>query len=155
MVDIPVVAAGGIADSRGLVAALALGAQGIQMGTRFIATHEAQGHPSFKDAILKVNDTGTVITGRGIGPTRCVRNKLTEKILEAETRGASPKELFELIGEGRARRASKEGDVKEGTVYCGQIAGLIGELKSSREVIKEIIEGAEVLLKGLEKASMR
>ncbi len=155
VVDIPVIAAGGIADSRGFIAALALGAKGIQMGTRFAATPEAQGHPNFKEAILKANDAGTAITGRGIGVTRCVRNKLTERIHEAERKGVSPKELLELIGEGRARRASNEGDVEEGTVYCGQIAGLIGEIKTAGEVIKEIIEGAEVLIKNLEKASMR
>jgi enoyl-[acyl-carrier protein] reductase II len=154
-IDIPVIAAGGIADSRGFVAALALGAKGVQMGTRFAATHEAQAHQSFKDAILHVNDKGTVITGRGIGPTRCVRNKLAERILEAEKRGASPNELFDIIGEGRSRRASKEGDVEEGTVYCGQIAGLIRELESAREVITEISEGAEVLVRELGKASLR
>jgi enoyl-[acyl-carrier protein] reductase II len=147
--DIPVIAAGGIADSRGFVAALALGAKGVQIGTRFAATQEALGHPKFKDSILKVNDTGTVITGRYIGPTRCVRNKLAERILEAERGGISPKELLELIGPGRSRRAATEGDVEEGTVYCGQIAGLIGELKSAKEVISEIIEGAETLVKEL------
>lgn len=150
-VDIPVIAAGGIADSRGFIAALALGAKGIQMGTRFAATPEAQGHANFKEAILKVNDAGTVITGRGISVTRCIRNKLTERILEAERNGVSPKELLELIGEGQASRASNEGDVEEGTVYCGQIAGMIGELKTAREVIKEIIEGAEVRLMELKK----
>jgi enoyl-[acyl-carrier protein] reductase II len=154
-VDIPVIAAGGIADSRGFIAALSLGAQGVQMGTRFAATPEANGHPRFKDAIIHVYDAGTVITGRPIGLTRCVRNKLTESILAAERKGAGAPELLELIGEGRARRASLEGDVEEGTVYCGQIAGLIDELKSVKEVITEIIEGAEGVLKNLEKASKK
>ena len=124
-VTIPVVAAGGIANGRGFVAALALGAKGIQMGTRFVATHEASGHTNFKEAILNANDAGTVITGRRLGPTRCVRNRLTEEILEAESKGATPEELFQLIGMGRSRRATQEGDVEEGTIYCGQIAGLI------------------------------
>ena len=149
--DIPIIAAGGIADGRGFVAALALGAKGVQIGTRFAATHEALGHPKFKESILKVNDTGTVITGRYMGPTRCVRNKLAEEILEEEKRGVSPRELLEFIGLGRSRRAATEGDVEEGTVYCGQIAGLINELKSAKEVITEIIEGAEVLVKELGK----
>lgn len=153
--DIPVIAAGGIADSRGFVAALALGAQGVQIGTRFAATHEAQGHPNFKNAILNANDKDTVITGRALGPTRCVRNILTEQILQAEKRGASPNELFHLIGVGRSRRAAVEGDVEEGTIYCGQIAGLIGELKSAGEVITGIIEGAEALAKELWEASLR
>ncbi len=151
--DIPVIAAGGIADSRGFVAALALGAKGVQIGTRFAATHEAIAHPKFKDAILKANDMGTVITGRRFGPTRCVRNKLTEQIIEAENRGASPEELLAFIGIGRSRRASMEGDVEEGTIYCGQIAGLIGDLKNARDVVAEIIEGAGALVKDLGETS--
>ncbi len=148
-IDIPVIAAGGIADSRGFVGALALGAKGVQIGTRFAATHEAVGHPKFKESILRANDTGTVITGRHIGPTRCVRNKLAQDILEREKRGISPQELLKFIGPGRSRRAATEGDVEEGTIYCGQIAGLINELKSAREVVEEIIQGAEALVKEL------
>jgi len=151
--DVPVIAAGGIADSRCFVAALALGASGVQIGTRFAATHEASAHSNFKNAILNANDTGTVITGRRLGPTRCVRNKLTETIIEAENKGAGPEELFKLIGMGRSQRATVDGDVEEGTIYCGQIAGLIAELKSAKEVITEIIEGAESLCKELEKIS--
>jgi len=151
--DVPVIAAGGIADSRGFVAALALGASGVQIGTRFAATHEASAHSNFKNAILNANDTGTVITGRRLGPTRCVRNKLTETIIEAENKGAGPEELFKLIGMGRSQRATVDGDVEEGTIYCGQIAGLIAELKSAKEVITEIIEGAGSLCNELEKIS--
>jgi len=154
-VNIPVVAAGGIANGRGFIAALALGAKGVQMGTRFVATHEAAGHPNFKEAVLKVNDTGTVITGRRLGPTRCVRNKLTEQILEAESKGATAEELFKLIGMGRSRRATQEGDVEEGTIYCGQIAGLINELKSVDEIIKSIIQEAESLVKELGETLIR
>jgi enoyl-[acyl-carrier protein] reductase II len=152
-VNIPVIAAGGIADSRGFVAALALGAKGVQIGTRFAATYEAQGHPDFKSAILNVKNTGTVITGRAIGPTRCVPNRLTAQILKAEKEGAGPKELLDLIGTGRSMRAALQGDVEEGTVYCGQIAGLIGQLKSAKEVITEIIEGAQTLARELGEAS--
>jgi enoyl-[acyl-carrier protein] reductase II len=151
--DIPVVAAGGIADSRGFVAALALGAKGVQIGTRFAATHEAQGHPDYKDAILQADDVGTVITGRPIGPARCVKNRLTEAILEKERRGADREELLEFIGKDRSRRATERGDVQEGTVYCGQIAGLIDELKNAKEVIAEIIGGAKTLVEGLKDIS--
>jgi enoyl-[acyl-carrier protein] reductase II len=147
--DIPVVAAGGIADSRGFVAALALGAQGVQIGTRFAATHEAMGHENFKRAILNAADTSTVITGRAMGPTRCIRNRLTQQILEAESKGATSEELFKLIGLGRSRRAAVEGDVEEGTIYCGQIAGLVGDLRSVRDVIQEILSGAERLIRHL------
>jgi enoyl-[acyl-carrier protein] reductase II len=150
--DIPVIAAGGIADGRGFVAALALGATGIQMGTRFAATHEAMGHPKFKEAILKAHDGGTVITGRSIGPTRCVRNRLAELILEAEKRGTSPEDLLNLIGRGRARQATIEGDVENGTIYCGQIAGLVNDLKSVNEVIQEVVADAEQRVKALAEA---
>lgn len=146
---IPVIAAGGIADSRGFVAALALGAKGVQIGTRFAATPEAMGHPRFKESILKANDTGTVITGRHIGPTRCVRNKLAEEIIEKEKSGISPQDLLKFIGPGRSRLATTQGEVEEGTIYCGQIAGLISELKDAGEVIEEIIRGAEALVKEL------
>jgi len=154
-VDVPVVAAGGIANGKGFVAAMALGAQGVQIGTRFAATHEAQGHRNFKDAILNVKNTGTVITGRAMGPTRCVRNKLTEQILEAERKGASPEELFNMIGMGRSKRAAEDGDVEEGTVYCGQIAGIISELKSVKEVITEVMEEATSLVKELGEVSKK
>jgi enoyl-[acyl-carrier protein] reductase II len=147
--NIPVVAAGGIADSRGFVAALALGAKGVQIGTRFAATYEALGHPEYKDAILRADDVGTVITGRPIGPTRCVKNRLTEAILEMERKGVGREELLHFIGKDRSRRAAELGDVQEGTVYCGQIAGLIDELRSAKEVIAEIISGAKILVEGL------
>jgi len=147
--DIPVIAAGGIADAHGFVAALALGAKGVQIGTRFAATYEAAGHPKFKEAMLRVKDVGTVITGRRMGPTRCVRNKLTEEILEAENKGISREGLLELIGFGRSRRAAVDGEVEEGTVYCGQIAGVIGELKHAGDVIREIMEGAKEVVNQL------
>ncbi len=149
-VGIPVIAAGGIADSRGFVAALSLGAKGVQIGTRFAATREAQGHSNFKSAIIDAGPAGTVIAGRALGPTRSVKNRLTDQIVEMEKRGASVEELLKTIGNGRSRRATLDGDVEDGTVYCGQIAGMIRELKSVDEVITEIIEGAEGLVKKLE-----
>jgi enoyl-[acyl-carrier protein] reductase II len=152
---IPVIAAGGIADGRGLVAALALGAQGVQMGTRFAATFEARAHPKFKEAILSVNDTGTVISARTLGPTRAVKNKLTERIAEAERACVPKEELLELIGEGRSRMASVDGDVDEGTVYCGQIGGVITELKHAGDVVKGTIEEAEKVVKELGAAAHR
>lgn len=149
-VDLPVIAAGGIADSRGFIAALALGAQGVQMGTRFMATPEAQGHERFKQAVLAAGDNGTVITGRKLGPTRCLRNKLTKQIFEAEAQGADANRLLELIGFGRSRRATIEGDVEEGTIYCGQISGMIGELKPVKDIIREILAGAAPLLEQIQ-----
>ncbi len=142
-VDVPVVAAGGIADGRGFVAALALGAAGVQMGTRFLATHESAAHPNMKAAVLRLADDGTGVTGRTtIGPARAIRNRLTDTILDAERKGAAPEELFELIGEGRSARACIEGDCEEGTLYCGQIGGAIRELRSAGEVIRDLMAEA-------------
>ncbi len=149
-VDIPVVAAGGICDGKGLVAALALGAKGVQMGTRFIATHESAPHANVKQTILNVKDNGTCITGRTLaGPTRAVKNRLSEKILEAEKQGTSPEGLMEMIGEGRSIKACVEGDCEEGTVYCGQIGGCVDTITSAREVIEETIAEASRIVESL------
>ncbi len=149
-VDIPVVAAGGIADGRGLVAALSLGAKGIQMGTRFIATYESAAHPNFKKAILNLTDTGTILTGRTtIGPTRCIKNSLTEMIIKAEKDGTGVEDLMSLIGEGRSVMASIEGNMDEGTAYCGQIGGLVKEMKSASQVIDDVISEARQVINSL------
>lgn len=150
-VDVPVVAAGGIADGKGFVAALALGAKGVQVGTRFLATHESAAHANVKEAILGLSDNGTCITGRTtIGPARAIRNRLTDMIIDAEKRGASQEELFELIGEGRSARACIEGDCEEGTVYCGQIGGGIHEIKSVKEVMEQMIQEAGNIIKSFQ-----
>jgi len=150
-VKTPVVAAGGIADGRGFVAALALGAKGVQMGTRFLATHEASAHDNYKAAVINLPDNGTCVTGRStVGPTRAVKNRLTGMIVEAEHTGAKPEELFEMIGEGRSAKACVEGDCEEGSLYCGQIGGHIKELKSAREVISEMISEAGSIVKSLQ-----
>ena len=158
MVDrlsVPVIAAGGIADARGFVAALALGAKGVQIGTRFAATHEAIGHPKFKEAILHADDRGTVLTGRTLGPVRCVRNPFAEKVVEAEAKGMGREELLAFIGRDRSKRATLEGDVEEGTLYCGQIAGLFNELKGAGDVVIEIMEQATSLATELKEISAR
>jgi enoyl-[acyl-carrier protein] reductase II len=150
-VNVPVVAAGGIADGRGFVAALSLGAQGVQIGTRFVATHESAAHPRFKEAILKVGANGTTLTGRTtVGPTRGIKNKLTDMILDAEKRGATREEIFDLVGEGRSAMASIEGNIDEGSVYCGQIGGMIKELKNVKGVIDDIIGEAEAVVRSLQ-----
>jgi enoyl-[acyl-carrier protein] reductase II len=151
-VKTPVVAAGGIADGRGLVAALALGAKGVQMGTRFLATHEASAHDNYKAAVVNLSDDGTCVTGRTtVGPTRAVKNRLTSMIVEAELKGAKPEALFEMIGEGRSAKACIEGDCEEGSLYCGQIGGHIKEIKSAGEVISEMIREAETIVNSLKK----
>jgi len=148
-VKIPVVAAGGIMDSRGVAAAFALGAEGVQMGTAFIATRECVAHPNFKNAVIKAGDTDTVITARKLGPTRCLKNPLTEKVLEMEARGASADELQEFIGIGRARLGQLEGNLVEGEAYCGAGAGMIKEILSCAEVIRRIVDGYNAVVRKL------
>jgi enoyl-[acyl-carrier protein] reductase II len=143
-VKTPVVSAGGIADGKGLVAALALGARGVQMGTRFLASHESAAHPNIKNAVIEAADDGTCITGRTtIGPTRAIKNKLTDTIVQAERKGTDPAELYKLVGEGRSLAACVDGDCEEGTVYCGQIAGAIREIKTVKDIVDELISEAQ------------
>jgi len=149
-VNTPVVSAGGIADGHGFVAALALGAQGVQIGTRFMATHESAAHPNVKDAVVHLEDNGTCITGRTtVGPTRSIKNSLTDMINEEERKGTPPEKLFEIIGGGRSLSACVEGDCVEGSVYCGQIGGAINSIQSVREVIDDIIAEAETVIGSL------
>ena len=148
-VTIPVVAAGGIADARGVVAALALGADGVQMGTRFVATHECNAHQNFKEAIVKASDTDTVITGRKLGPTRILKNEVAAKIMAMEAAGASVEELLAFLGSSRSRTGQFEGDMANGEAYCGAIAGMIKEIKSAGEVIRSIVDNYETVLTSL------
>jgi len=145
-VAIPVVAAGGISDARGVVAALALGADGVQMGTRFVATHECAAHQNFKDAIVKASDTDTAITGRKLGPTRILKNEIANKLLAMEAAGASAEELQAFIGSSRSRTGQFEGDLANGEAYCGSIAGMIKEIKSVAEIIRNIVDDYDAVL---------
>jgi len=149
-VTIPVVAAGGIADAKGVVAALALGADGVQMGTRFVATHECIAHPDFKQAIIKANDSDTIITGRKLGPIRILKNEVATKLLEMEAAGASVEELATFLGpESRSQVGQLEGDLVNGEAYCGSIAGMIKEIKSAGEVVQSIVDNYETVLASL------
>lgn len=146
-VSIPVIAAGGIADGRGFLAAFALGAEGVQMGTRFVCSQECTAHPAYKQAIIKAKDRDTVVTGRPTGhPVRCLKNKLTRQFEELEARCAPPAELEEL-GKGKLRSAVIEGDVEDGSVMAGEISGLIKDIKPVKAIIEDIIREAEELLK--------
>ncbi len=140
-VKIPVIAAGGIADARGVVAAFALGAKGVQIGTRFVASAECIAHDNYKQAILKAKDRSTVLTGISTGhPVRVIENKLARDFLALERRGASVEE-FGNLGAGKLRAAACEGDVTNGSVMVGQISGLIQEVKTVREIIQDIVGG--------------
>jgi enoyl-[acyl-carrier protein] reductase II len=153
-VKIPVIAAGGIADARGFVAALALGAEGVQLGTRFVATYECIAHQNFKEAIVRATDTDTVITGRKLGPTRGLKNELTERILEMENRGASAQELASFIdstSSPRARIGALEGDLTNGEGYSGAIAGMITKIVSAGEVVQSMITTSQTIVTRLNK----
>lgn len=150
-VRIPVVAAGGIADGRGLVAALALGAQGVQMGTRFACSQESVAHPRYKQKILEADDTSTVVTGKTTGfPLRSLKNSLTQQYLELEKAGITKEEL-EMFARGRMHLGLIEGDIDDGSLLSGQIAGLIKEIKPVRVIIEEMISEAERIITNLDK----
>jgi enoyl-[acyl-carrier protein] reductase II len=150
-VRIPVIAAGGIADGRGLAAALALGAKGVQMGTVFACSLECIAHPEYKKKILEANDRSTVITGRTTGlPLRSLKNSLTEQYTALEDGGATPEEL-DMFGQGRMYLGLIEGDVDEGSLLAGQIAGMIKKIRPVKEIIEEIITGAETVITNLSK----
>jgi len=150
-VKVPVVAAGGIADGRGMAAALALGADGVQVGTRFLASEEAPVHPNYKQAVLRAGDRATIITGRALGrPVRCLTNKLTKQLARYEAEGRDPEE-FESLAVGGLRRAVYEGDLETGSLMAGQVAGLIREIKPAAEIIADMVrEAAEILSRGVD-----
>jgi enoyl-[acyl-carrier protein] reductase II len=142
-VKVPVVAAGGIADGRGLAAALALGAQGVQMGTRFICSEECIAHPRFKEQIIKSRDRSTTVTGQSTGhPVRCLENRLTRQFTALEKAGASKSEL-EYFGRGRLYLGIIQGNIEEGSLMAGQISGLISDIKSVKQIIQDIMAEAE------------
>lgn len=139
-VSIPVIAAGGIADARGVIAAFALGAQGVQIGTRFVASNECIAHPNYKQAILKAKERSTVVTGVATGhPVRVIENKLAREYMELEKSGASVDEL-EKLGAGKLRLAAMNGDVDHGSVMIGQVAGMVSCVKPVDEIIQEIVQ---------------
>lgn len=149
-VKIPVVACGGIGDARGFLAALALGACGIQMGTRFMATNECICHFKFKTAILNASEEDTIITGKITGTTcRVIKNRLTEEWLRREDDGITSKEELQAFGVGKIKSALIDGDIENGSVVSGQIAGMIKEIKTVKEVIDEIISGAKEIYESL------
>lgn len=143
---IPVIAAGGIGDGRGAAAVLMLGAEGLQIGTRFLVAKECNVHQAYKDLILDAKDTSTAVTGRSTGhPVRIIKNKLYRKYSDLEKNGASIEEI-EALGAGSLRKAVVEGDVSFGSVMAGQIAGLIKKEQTSAEIIEEIVSECETTI---------
>ena len=148
VVGIPVIAAGGIADARGVVAAFALGAEGVQMGTRFVATRECLAHQRYKDAIVAADDTATVITGRGSMLVRGLKNKLTERVLQKERAGGSDEQAIAMFSE-LSVAALLNGDMEDGRAACGAGAGLVRDIVSAGEVVRRIVEGYDRIVAGL------
>lgn len=148
-VNVPVIAAGGIADGRQLAAAYALGAIGAQVGTCLLASVECPIHENYKRAILKAKDSDTVVTGRSIGgPVRVLKNKMARTYLELEKRHATLEEL-EHVTLGGLRRAVLEGDVENGSVMTGQVAGMLHEIKPVRQIFEELVAGGDARIKEL------
>ena len=140
-VDVPVIGAGGIGDSRGIMAAFALGASAVQMGSRFVVSEECIAHPNYQNLVLKAKDRSTVVTGRSTGhPVRVLANKMTREYAEMESHNASVEEL-EKFGAGRLNLATHKGDVENGSVMIGQISGMFHEIKPVATIIEELVGG--------------
>lgn len=149
-VDVPVIAAGGIADGRGMAAAFALGAKAVQMGTRFVLSEECIAHENYKNAVLKAKDRATVMTGLTTGhPVRIIDNALAHKYKSLEFSGGSKEEL-EALGAGTLRLAAIDGNIKEGSVMIGQISGMLTDVKPCETIIKDIMTEAETVIKNLQ-----
>ena len=148
-VKIPVIAAGGVADGRGMAAAFMLGAQGVQIGTRFVASAEAQVHENYKNYIVKAKDIDSRVTGRSTGhPVRALRNQMTKLYLEKEQEGV-PFEELELLTLGSLRKAVVDGDVVNGSVMAGQSAAMIHDILPCKEIIEKLLAQAEEVMKGM------
>jgi enoyl-[acyl-carrier protein] reductase II len=146
VVSVPIIAAGGIVDARGVVAAFALGAEGVQLGTRFIAVEENIANPKYKQAIIEAKDTDTMITCRKLLPTRSLKTEFTRRLLELEERVASAEEIRAFLGYSRARKGQIEGDLLNGELYAGASVGLIKEILPAATVIRGLIEGYEKII---------
>lgn len=145
---LPVIAAGGIADGRGVAAAFLLGACGVQMGTRFLSAQECSIHPAYKERILKANDLCTMVTGKRLGhPVRSLRTNFARNYAKAEY-GGMPDEELEALATGALRKAVEEGDLEKGCFLSGQIAAMVKEIQPAADIVRDVIEGAEPILKG-------
>ncbi len=146
--EIPVIAAGGIADGRGIAASFMLGAEGVQIGTRFLASEECQIHPTFKELVVKAKDTDSVVTGRYTGhPCRNIKTKFAKMLANGEKDGSLTPEQFEEVTLGSLRKAVQDGNLEEGSFLCGAIAGMINDIKPCDAIVKELMEQAERLIK--------
>ena len=141
--NIPLIAAGGIADGRSMLAAMVLGADGVQVGSRFVASDEASSHPSFKQKVVEAGDGDTLLTLKELTPVRLLKNKFYEDVQQAYARGASKEELRALLGRARAKKGMFEGDMEEGELEIGQVASLIHEILPAATIVKRMMEEFE------------
>jgi enoyl-[acyl-carrier protein] reductase II len=149
-VDIPVIAAGGLGDGRGLAAALVLGADGVQMGTRFICSEECTAHVDYKATIVRANERSTMVTGLSVGhPVRCIRNPMTRRFEEMEKDGIAEEDIMEF-GAGKLRLAVREGNMVEGSIMAGQICGLVEEVLPAGEIVTRTVTEAEDALRRIQ-----
>ncbi len=138
VVDIPVIAAGGIATGKQMLAAMILGADGVQMGSRFVASDEASSHDHFKQTIINLKEGDTALSLKSITPVRLVKNKFYQQVAEAENRAATKEELLQLLGRGRAKKGMFEGDLEEGELEIGQVSSLFNDIKPAGEIVQEV-----------------
>ncbi len=150
-IDIPLIAAGGIGSGRAMLAAMALGADGVQIGSRFAASVESSGHENFKKAIVEASEGSTKLVLKKLVPVRMIKNSFYEKVADAENRGATREELAEILGRARSKKGMFEGDLDEGELEIGQVSGMIKEIKPARVIFNEIITEFESVKKSLEK----
>lgn len=146
-VKIPVIAAGGIADGRGIAASFMLGAEGVQVGTRFLAAEECQIHPTYKQLVVDAKDTDSIVTGRYTGhPCRNLKTKFSKRLASGENSGSITPEEFEELTVGSLRKAVQDGNLEEGSFLCGAIAGMVKKIQPAKEIIDEMFAEAEKLL---------
>ncbi|MBT4217554.1 MAG: DUF561 domain-containing protein [Flavobacteriales bacterium] len=143
-INIPVIAAGGIGSGKSMLAAFSLGAEGVQIGSRFVASQECSAHTNFKDAVVESKEGDTMISLKKLTAVRLLNNNFYQKVLEAENRGDSIEELRELLGRGRSKKGMFEGDLKEGELEIGQVSSMINEIKPVKAIIDEIISDFEI-----------
>lgn len=152
-VSIPLIAAGGIATGRGMLAAMALGADGVQMGTRFVATPESSAHENFKKKITEITDGDTMLSLKRLVPVRLIKNKFYQEVEKLEYNGGPIEQLVNLLGKGRSKRGMFDGDLDEGELEIGQISGIIREIKPAAKVIEDIVNEFNIAKKEFENIS--
>ncbi|MDB3976947.1 nitronate monooxygenase [Flavobacteriaceae bacterium] len=139
-IQIPLIAAGGIADGKGMLAAMILGADGVQIGSRFVASYESSAHQDFKKEVVKAKEGDTLLTLKELAPVRLLKNKFFDQLMELYKTNPSKEQLTQLLGRARAKRGMFEGDLEEGELEIGQVAGLIHQIKPAAQIVKEIME---------------